>query len=211
MIPGFYFDVEKGKYFKISTSHSAPPSQAKYTLQNVSKMQKKAAAERVARQQQEKRERETIGRPHTRNKWELQMANLDREIGGRRKTYYTHGVWPGACVAGMGEMKTVCVGLRIACYRSGTDSQLPRPRFKVLYSDLFVLRLSSNRRMALFASSIATRIPRPSTLFMEIMLSGDADEIRPAAYQSQNPILIKTWELCLYQTECLSAPLPLEA
>ncbi|KAF2443518.1 hypothetical protein P171DRAFT_415084 [Karstenula rhodostoma CBS 690.94] len=107
VIPGFYFDVEKGKYFKISTTHSAPPSQAKYTLQNIRKEQKKAAAEKIARKEQEKRESETIVRPHTRNKWGLQMASLDREIGDRRKTYYTHRIWPSARVARMEKMKTV--------------------------------------------------------------------------------------------------------
>ncbi|KAL1602521.1 hypothetical protein SLS60_005937 [Paraconiothyrium brasiliense] len=107
VIPGFYYDVEKGKYFKITKNHDAPPSQAKYTLQNVRKEQKKSTAEKHARKQQEKRERETIVRPHSRNRWGLQMASLDREIGGRRRTYYTHGIWPDACVAGMEKMKTV--------------------------------------------------------------------------------------------------------
>ncbi|KAL5399901.1 hypothetical protein PMIN02_000236 [Paraphaeosphaeria minitans] len=107
VIPGFYFDVEKGKYFKISTTHSAPPSQAKYTLQNVRKEQRKAAAEKFARKQQEKRDQETVVRPHTRKNWGLQMAGLDREIGSRRKTYYTQSIWPSACVAGMDTMKTV--------------------------------------------------------------------------------------------------------
>ncbi|KAJ4348653.1 uncharacterized protein N0V89_010031 [Didymosphaeria variabile] len=114
VIPGFYYDVEKGKYFKITKTHSAPPSQAKYTLQNVRKEQKKSTAEKQARKQQEKREAETIVRPHSRNRWGLQMASLDREIGGRRKTYYTHGIWPDACVAGMEKMKTVCTDLCIA-------------------------------------------------------------------------------------------------
>lgn len=107
VIPGFYFDAEKGKYFKISKTHSAPPSQAKYTAQNVRKELKKATVERHARKHQEKRMKETIVRPHTRHRWGLQMAGMDREIGNRRKTYYMHGVWPSACVAGMEKMKKV--------------------------------------------------------------------------------------------------------
>jgi hypothetical protein len=194
VIPGFYFDAEKGKYFKISKTHSAPPSQAKYTLQNVRREQKKAIAEKNVKIQQEKRERETIVRPHTRNKWGLQMASLDREIGGRRKTYYTHGIWPDATVAGMDKMKTVCIAYRIAFFSASNTA------FIVFFANLSVSRLSNSQHMASSASSIAIRILRLSMRFTGIMLSGDAHGIHPAAYRSHRSISMKIWQVFLYQT-----------
>ena len=93
------------------------------------KEQKKAIAEKNARKQREKREKETIVRPFTRNRWGLQMASLDREIGCRRKTYYMHGVWPDACVAGMERMRTVCVVLHFAYFGAMKHSQLSTKLF----------------------------------------------------------------------------------
>lgn len=196
VIPGYYYDAEKGKYFKISTTHSAPPSQAKYTLQNVRKEHKKAAAEKFARKQQEKRERETVVRPHHRNNWSMQLAGLDREIGGRRKTYYTHGIWPSACVAGMEKMKTVCTGVR----NRGCDS--PETGTVQLWAD-FMRRSLSNQCMALSDSSIATRILRQSMLFTGITRLGVAEQIHPTAYHFRSLIMNQIRETCPCQTGSL--------
>ncbi|KAJ4289579.1 hypothetical protein N0V90_010908 [Kalmusia sp. IMI 367209] len=99
-LPGFYFDPEKQKYFKIQDTNTATPSQAKYSLESVRKQQKKARAERFALRRSQKREKETIVRPHAQD--HLTLATLDREIGSRRRSYYTHGVWPNACMSRLG-------------------------------------------------------------------------------------------------------------
>lgn len=98
-IPGYYFDPEKKKYFRIQNSHTAPPSQAKYTKDNVRKQEEKAKAEKSILYRQKKQQKETVVRRHTRDI--LKSATLDREVGGRRTSSYMHGLWPGACVSGM--------------------------------------------------------------------------------------------------------------
>ncbi|KAF1979187.1 hypothetical protein BU23DRAFT_523792 [Bimuria novae-zelandiae CBS 107.79] len=107
VIPGYYYDAEKKRHFKIE-KHAVPgTAQAKYTRENVGKAQKNATAQLHVKRKREKAEKETIVRPHTRERWGLQMVTLDREIGTRRRSYYVHGVWPDACVSGMSKMRKV--------------------------------------------------------------------------------------------------------
>jgi hypothetical protein len=96
-IPGFYFDTEKKKYFKIQHASKLKPD-AKYSIENVKKEQKKQKIVKDASMRIEKRQKETIVRRHVRDP--LMHASLDREMGLRSRSYYVERVWPDACVSG---------------------------------------------------------------------------------------------------------------
>ena len=108
VIPCYYFDPEKGKYFKLEKNAVPGTAQAKYTQENVRQAQKRSFEALHEKRKWEKTEKETIVRPHTRKRWGSQLAGLDREVGQRRRSYYMHGVWPDACMGGMEKMKKVC-------------------------------------------------------------------------------------------------------
>lgn len=107
VIAGHYFDPEKNKYFKLVKNAIPETAQAKYTQSNVKKVQKRNREELRKQERLERTERETIVRPHTHKGWGIELANLEREVGVRRKSYYLHSVWPGACVSGTGPMRKV--------------------------------------------------------------------------------------------------------
>lgn len=108
VLPGFYWDPEKGKYFKLEKNAIPGTAQAKYTQSNVSQVQKRTFDELREKRKSERLERETVVRPHTRRGWGTELAILSRESGARQNSYYMRGVWPDACVSGMGKMKKVC-------------------------------------------------------------------------------------------------------
>lgn len=78
-IPGFYFDKEKKKYFKIQNPHTVPPPGSKYSLENVRKEQKKEKALKDEAARLSKCRKETVVRKYSRDF--LTRASLDREIG----------------------------------------------------------------------------------------------------------------------------------
>jgi hypothetical protein len=97
-IPGFYYDRERGKYFKIQKSHNAPNPASKHALHNVRQEQKNELEQSDNRTNLSKRQRETVWR--YRRDSPLQ-AKLDREIGLRGTSYYVKKTWPDACAANL--------------------------------------------------------------------------------------------------------------
>ncbi|KAF2688937.1 hypothetical protein K458DRAFT_385098 [Lentithecium fluviatile CBS 122367] len=96
-IPGFYYDRDNGKYYKILEPHNAPGPAAKYTSQNIKLEQQKLSAQKDAAIRTTKRQQETVVRRYLKNS--LFQATLDREIGSRRASYYTKNIWPDACAS----------------------------------------------------------------------------------------------------------------
>ncbi|KAF2865625.1 hypothetical protein BDV95DRAFT_599601 [Massariosphaeria phaeospora] len=100
-IPGFYFDREKKKYFKIQTARHAPRPDSKYSVDNVRKEQKKEQFQQAEIRHSKRRQKESIVRKNGNNFFS--QAYLDREIGYNRRTYYVRNVWSGAVAAGLRE------------------------------------------------------------------------------------------------------------
>ena len=79
-IPGYYFDEEKKKYFKIQPNHVAPQG-AKYTKSNVKREHHVAKKQRVAQRQQNVRRRQTVQRSAVLNAPTTGGIGLLREMG----------------------------------------------------------------------------------------------------------------------------------
>lgn len=98
-IPGFYFDPELKKYFRIQRPQHGPRPESKYTLEKVRKEQKKQRVEKDKEAYLKRREKQTVIKRHARDS--LTKASLDREVGHRGRSYYFQNVWPDACISGM--------------------------------------------------------------------------------------------------------------
>jgi hypothetical protein len=81
-IPGYYWDEEKKKYFKITADH-AVESRQKYTKSNVRHEKQVAKRRKLERRDQEKRQAQTIKRSRLLSIPEYAGVGLHREIGGR--------------------------------------------------------------------------------------------------------------------------------
>lgn len=81
-IPGYYFDEEKKKYFKITADH-AVESRQKYTKSNVRHEKQVAKRRKIERREQEKRQAQTIKRSRLLSIPEYAGVGLHREIGTR--------------------------------------------------------------------------------------------------------------------------------
>ncbi|KAF2640655.1 hypothetical protein P280DRAFT_399838 [Massarina eburnea CBS 473.64] len=93
-IPGFYFDTDKKKYFKIQKTHQLPPN-AKHSASNVIRESRKQKIDKELVLRTQKRRKETIVRRYS----PLIQANLNREIGDRIGSYYVRTSWPEACAS----------------------------------------------------------------------------------------------------------------
>ncbi|KAF2016738.1 hypothetical protein BU24DRAFT_370670 [Aaosphaeria arxii CBS 175.79] len=91
-IPGFYFDPEKGKYFKVQNAKDH-----KYSRGNVAKLQQRHKDEKASVERIQKRRTETVVAAHQ-HKLLFQLSQ--REIGDRRKSFYSQDLWAAASVAG---------------------------------------------------------------------------------------------------------------
>ncbi|KAG9788610.1 hypothetical protein KCU95_g7268, partial [Aureobasidium melanogenum] len=60
-IPGFYFDAEKGKYFRVQANHVAPQG-AKYSQENVRKEKEQSRKRKRSAAHRQKRETQTVRR-----------------------------------------------------------------------------------------------------------------------------------------------------
>ncbi|KAG9950106.1 hypothetical protein KCU85_g3937, partial [Aureobasidium melanogenum] len=60
-IPGFYFDTEKGKYFRVQANHVAPQG-AKYSQENVRKEKEQSRKRKRSAAHRQKRETQTVRR-----------------------------------------------------------------------------------------------------------------------------------------------------
>lgn len=96
-IPGFYYDPEKKKYFRIQQAHNAPQPGSKYTRDNVRKLRERRKIEKAAAVRSKKRKNETVVRAAAHSP--LTQASIDREIGLRRGRYYLRNIWPRACAS----------------------------------------------------------------------------------------------------------------
>ncbi|PVH94573.1 hypothetical protein DM02DRAFT_185628 [Periconia macrospinosa] len=96
-IPGFYFDTEKKKYFKIQTPRHAPAPDSKYTIDNIRKERKRQKIRHDVELKEKKLQKETIVRRFLNDP--IMHASLDREMGLRKTSYYMHTAWPDACIS----------------------------------------------------------------------------------------------------------------
>ena len=91
-IPGFYFDPEKKKYFKIQEAHQLP--HARYSKGSIKKERRKQEAEQETTTRAKKLQEERVVRRIDRHP--LSSANINRETGSQN----TRKLWSGACVSG---------------------------------------------------------------------------------------------------------------
>jgi hypothetical protein len=83
-IPGYYWDDEKKKYFKITADH-AVESRQKYTKSNVRHEKQVAKRRKIERRDEEKRQAQTIKRSRLLSIPEYAGVGLHRETGGRSR------------------------------------------------------------------------------------------------------------------------------
>ncbi|KAI4608394.1 hypothetical protein J4E83_009199 [Alternaria metachromatica] len=99
-IPGYFWDAEKKKYFRIQTQTAAQGSNLKYSSANIKKTERKERIQNVALARSNKLKKERVVRRNTNS---FAQTNIDREIGLKRRSRYVHGLWPDACAAGIQE------------------------------------------------------------------------------------------------------------
>lgn len=116
-IPGYFFDAEKGKYFKYHPN----PAHAN-SKENVAKRLKKEKAESSAAAQKAEEKAQRIVVPHKKN---LHHQILRRELADNSKPFFSRSVWPAASAAGFNQTKALVKGhslIRLFDYdtKSGT-------------------------------------------------------------------------------------------
>ncbi|KAK1062429.1 hypothetical protein LTR74_010268 [Friedmanniomyces endolithicus] len=79
-IPGYYYDSEKKKYFKILANHVAPVN-AKHAASNVGREQRKAKKHKVEDRRREKQLQQTVHRSRVAHHPLLAGTSLTREVG----------------------------------------------------------------------------------------------------------------------------------
>ncbi|KAF1923734.1 uncharacterized protein M421DRAFT_74392 [Didymella exigua CBS 183.55] len=97
-IPGFYYDQEKKKYFKIQSQSAARGLNLKYSTSNLVKERRKENVHRAATAKKARTQRERVVRRHAHS---FVQTDLDREIGFKRRSVYIQNIWPGACMSGV--------------------------------------------------------------------------------------------------------------
>ncbi|KAH6642396.1 WD40-repeat-containing domain protein [Boeremia exigua] len=97
-IPGFYFDKEKGKYFKIQSQSQARGLNLKYSTSNLVKERRKENIQKAVTAKSKRIQRERVVRRHARS---FIQTDLDREIGFKRQSVYMRDIWPEACMSGV--------------------------------------------------------------------------------------------------------------
>jgi WD40 repeat protein len=98
-IPGFYYDQEKKKYFRIQTQSAAGGLNLKYSTSNLVKERRKENVQRAATAKKARTQKERVVRRHAHS---FVQNDLDREIGFRRRSFYLQNIWPEACMSGIG-------------------------------------------------------------------------------------------------------------
>ncbi len=99
-IPGFYYDTEKKKYFRIQNPGAAQGLNVKYTTENIRKEQRN---ERLQQNAVTRLNQSRKGRVVKRYAGHLIQNLIEKEIGFRRRSFYVQNAWPDACVAGIGD------------------------------------------------------------------------------------------------------------
>ncbi|KAK5702814.1 hypothetical protein LTR97_003760 [Elasticomyces elasticus] len=78
-IPGFYYDTEKKKYFKITANHAAPP-EAKHSLSNVRREARETKKRKLDDRKRQKAAKQTVQRSRI-SRDALCYSSLGRELG----------------------------------------------------------------------------------------------------------------------------------
>ena len=97
-IPGFYYDEEKKKYFKIQSQSQARGLNLKYSTSNLVKERRKESVQRAATAKTKRTQKERVVRRYASS---FIQTDLEREIGFKRRSVYLHNYWPGACISGV--------------------------------------------------------------------------------------------------------------
>lgn len=96
-LPGFYFDPEKKKYFKIQDQHVVHNAGAKYTKQNIKKEKRKASEMKKNAQKSNQIRQQTVTRRAAGDS--LMHSGLARELGLKSRLHHMKAVWPDACAS----------------------------------------------------------------------------------------------------------------
>lgn len=97
-IPGFYFDPEKNKYFKILGANASRGLDLKYSAENIRKRDRVERVQKTTAARYSKTRTERVVRRHASN---LTQTCAEREIGFRRRSFYIQNLWPDACIYGV--------------------------------------------------------------------------------------------------------------
>ncbi|KAF1828741.1 hypothetical protein BDW02DRAFT_206628 [Decorospora gaudefroyi] len=97
-LPGFYWDSEKKKYFKIQSQNAARGLDLKYSLDNIRKEERKERIQNATNARSNQIRKERVVR---RNQNSFAYSHVEREIGTRRQSYYLQNTWPDACTSGI--------------------------------------------------------------------------------------------------------------
>ncbi|KAH7074001.1 hypothetical protein BKA63DRAFT_416454 [Paraphoma chrysanthemicola] len=96
-IPGFYWDPEKKKYFKIQSAAASRDQNLKYSAQNIRKNERRERVQGAAKAKATRVRKERVTRQHG----NLTQTCIERESGSRRRSYYVQSLWPNACAYGI--------------------------------------------------------------------------------------------------------------
>ncbi|CBX93590.1 hypothetical protein IAQ61_008332 [Plenodomus lingam] len=97
-IPGFYYDTEKKKYFKIQGAAASRDLDLKYSAENIRKRQRVEHIEKLAAVRINKNRKERVV---LRNASNLVQTCMQRESGRNRPTLYTQCLHPTAYMSGV--------------------------------------------------------------------------------------------------------------
>ena len=97
-IPGFYFDPDKKKYFRIQGQAAARGANLKHSLDNIRKEERKERLQKAAATRDSKIRRERVVR---RRASTLVQTEVEREIGFKRRSFYAQNLWPDVCSSGL--------------------------------------------------------------------------------------------------------------
>jgi hypothetical protein len=97
-IPGFYWDPEKKKYFKIQSATASRDLDLKYSAQNIRKKERDERVQSVTRARIQRARKERVVRTNVDN---VTQACIEREIGARRRSFFVQSTWPDACMYGV--------------------------------------------------------------------------------------------------------------
>ncbi|KAA8620131.1 hypothetical protein PtrSN002B_004302 [Pyrenophora tritici-repentis] len=97
-IPGYYFDEEKKKYFKIQSRTASQGGDFKYSVDNIKKLERKERIQNITIARSNKVRKERVVR---RNPNSFVLTHVEREIGIKRSLAYIQHLWPDACAFGI--------------------------------------------------------------------------------------------------------------
>jgi len=105
-IPGFYWDPEKKKYFKIQSAAASRDLNLKYSAQNIRKKERDERVQNATSARIQRARKERVVRTNVDN---ITQACLERELGIRRHSFYVQNTWPDACLYGVSTRPKIIV------------------------------------------------------------------------------------------------------